>query len=53
MPLIFCGGPVVTANPMPYSKFFDFMIIGDGENVNVAALKVIEKMKNNSKKEIL
>ena len=32
-PLVFAGGPVMTTNPMPYSVFFDFIIIGDGENV--------------------
>ena len=26
-PIIFAGGPVVTANPMPYKDIFDFMII--------------------------
>ena len=27
-PVIFAGGPVVTANPTPYESFFDFFIIG-------------------------
>ncbi len=31
--LVFAGGPVVTTNPMPYVDFFDFFIIGDGEDV--------------------
>ena len=44
MPLVFAGGPVVSANPEPYKEFFDFFIIGDGEDVN---LKVIEICKNN------
>ena len=26
-PLIFAGGPVVTANPEPYKDFFDFFIV--------------------------
>ena len=43
-PLVFAGGPVVTANPEPYKDFFDFFIIGDGEDVNK---KVIEFCKNN------
>lgn len=30
-PVIFAGGPVVTANPEPYKEIFDFMVIGDGE----------------------
>lgn len=47
-PLIFAGGPVVSANPEPYKEFFDFFIIGDGEDVN---LKVIEICKNNQYKD--
>ena len=30
-PLIFAGGPVVTANPEPWAEFFDFIAIGDSE----------------------
>lgn len=47
MPMVFAGGPVVSANPEPYKEFFDFFIIGDGEDVN---LKVIEICKNNQDK---
>ena len=32
-PIIFAGGPVLTTNPRPYESFFDFMILGDGEDV--------------------
>ncbi len=46
-PLIFAGGPVVSANPEPYKDFFDFFIIGDGEDVN---LKVIDICKSNQDK---
>ena len=46
-PLIFAGGPVVSANPEPYKDFFDFFIIGDGEDVNLAAVDIC---KNNSDK---
>lgn len=42
-PLIFAGGPVVSANPEPYTDFFDFIIIGDGEDVN---LQVVNTCKN-------
>src|SRR5574344_1444634 len=34
-PLVFGGGPVLTTNPTPYSDFFDFIIIGDGEKATV------------------
>ena len=30
-PLIIGGGPVVTSNPIPLSKFFDVLFIGDAE----------------------
>ena len=30
-PLIFGGGPVLTANPEPFAAFFDVILIGDGE----------------------
>ncbi len=42
-PLIFAGGPVVTANPEPYKEFFDFFIIGDGEDVNLTAVDICRK----------
>jgi radical SAM family uncharacterized protein/radical SAM-linked protein len=33
LPLIFAGGQTATSNPEPYSDFFDFMVLGDGEEV--------------------
>ena len=30
-PLIFGGGPVLTANPEPFADFFDVILMGDGE----------------------
>lgn len=30
-PLIFGGGPVLTANPEPLADFFDIVLLGDGE----------------------
>jgi radical SAM family uncharacterized protein/radical SAM-linked protein len=32
-PLIFAGGQTATSNPEPYADFFDFMVLGDGEEV--------------------
>ncbi|AFZ26337.1 Fe-S oxidoreductase [Cylindrospermum stagnale PCC 7417] len=32
-PLIFGGGPVLTANPEPFAEFFDVILLGDGENL--------------------
>ncbi len=53
MPIIFCGGPVVTANPIPYRDFFDFMIIGDGENLNTKVVTILADNENLPKPEIL
>lgn len=30
-PIVFGGGPVLTANPEPYAPFFDIVLLGDGE----------------------
>ncbi|NEP58972.1 MAG: radical SAM protein [Symploca sp. SIO2G7] len=32
-PLIFGGGPVLTANPEPFADFFDIVLLGDGEDL--------------------
>lgn len=32
-PLVFAGGLTITANPEPYADLFDFMSIGDGEEM--------------------
>ena len=32
-PLIFAGGQTATSNPEPYADFFDFMALGDGEEL--------------------
>ncbi len=32
-PLIFGGGPVLTANPEPFADFFDVILLGDGEGL--------------------
>ncbi len=49
-PLIFAGGPVITTNPRPYEAFFDFMLLGDGED---SFLEVLEILKNNTRQEAL
>jgi radical SAM superfamily enzyme YgiQ (UPF0313 family) len=30
-PIVFGGGPVLTANPEPFADFFDVVLLGDGE----------------------
>ncbi len=52
-PLIFAGGPVITSNPEPYKEIFDFMIIGDGEDVNLEVIRLCKENKDKSKTEIL
>ncbi len=52
-PLIFAGGPVVSANPEPYKNFFDFFIIGDGEDVNLQAANICRENQDKPKKEVL
>ena len=32
-PLVFAGGQTATSNPEPYAAFFDFMALGDGEEL--------------------
>lgn len=49
-PLVFAGGPVITTNPRPYEAFFDFMLIGDGEE---SFKKILDILKNHSKQEAL
>ncbi len=54
LPIIFAGGPVITTNPEPYKNFFDFMIIGDGEEVFIKILEVLklEKSKTDTLSEL-
>ena len=50
-PLIFAGGPVITTNPEPLKRVFDFMLIGDGENLINTVLDVL--VQNKSKRDTL
>ncbi len=52
-PLIYAGGPVVTANPEPFAKMFDYLELGDAENKSVKITDTVGKMRGASKKEIL
>ena len=44
-PLIFAGGQTATGNPEPYADFFDFMALGDGEELLPEIGLVIEEGK--------
>lgn len=52
-PIVFGGGPVLTANPEPYCEFFDFIIIGDAENIDTSIIDVIKANKHLPKSEVL
>ena len=52
-PIIFAGGPVVTANPEPYKEIFDFVIIGDGDKCNLEVIKLCRENRDKSKDELL
>ena len=44
-PLIFAGGQTATSNPEPYADFFDFIVLGDGEELLPEIGLVIEEGK--------
>ncbi len=44
-PLIFAGGQTATSNPEPYADFFDFVVLGDGEELLPEIGLVIEEGK--------
>jgi len=46
-PLMYAGGPVVSANPEPFAEFFDFIMIGDAEP---HIKEIFETLKNNTDK---
>jgi radical SAM superfamily enzyme YgiQ (UPF0313 family) len=52
-PLVFAGGPVLTGNPEPFADFFDFIIIGDGENSFNEVIKEYKKYRHLSREKIL
>lgn len=52
-PLVFGGGPVLSANPEPFTDFFDFIILGDGEEINIEVIQTCKTNKDKSKYEIL
>ncbi|MBQ8634670.1 radical SAM protein [bacterium] len=43
-PIIFAGGPVLMANPMPFQDFFDFISIGE----KISLKKALDLMKENT-----
>lgn len=53
-PIIMAGGPC-TVNPEPFADFFDCIVIGEGEGVDLALLELVAegKEKGWSKREVL
>jgi len=47
LPLIFAGGQTATSNPEPYADFFDFIALGDGEELLPEIGLVLEEAKLN------
>jgi len=47
IPLIIGGGPVITSNPIPFSRFFDILFIGDSEPNLELFFEVFLEFKNN------
>jgi len=41
-PLVFGGGPVLTANPEPLAPFFDVLLLGDGELLLPAFIDAVQ-----------
>ncbi|MDD5621596.1 MAG: TIGR03960 family B12-binding radical SAM protein [Actinomycetota bacterium] len=47
-PLVCAGGPAIV-NPQPLSRFMDFFVIGDGEEVVISILQRVKKYRENNK----
>ncbi len=48
-PLIFGGGPVLSANPIPFEDFYDFISVGDAKITLDKAFKVLVEKRNETK----
>ncbi|WP_099238616.1 TIGR03960 family B12-binding radical SAM protein [Synechococcus sp. BDU 130192] len=46
-PFIFAGGQTATSNPEPYADFFDFIVLGDGEELLPEVGFILEEAKVN------
>ncbi len=52
-PIVFGGGPVLTANPEPLAPFFDVVLLGDGENLLPAFIDALQAVKDQPRPERL
>ncbi|WP_044305004.1 B12-binding domain-containing radical SAM protein [Richelia intracellularis] len=48
-PLIFGGGPVLTANPEPFADFFDVILLGDGEHLLNNFIDAYKEVRNSNR----
>ncbi|MEO0948993.1 MAG: radical SAM protein, partial [Cyanobacteria bacterium J06641_5] len=48
-PLVFGGGPVLTANPEPFAEFFDVILLGDGEELLDAFVEAYQEVRGGSR----
>lgn len=51
-PLVFAGGPSAS-NPHPVARFFDFMIIGDGEEIIPEVISVYEEGRSLPRRDLI
>jgi len=42
-PLVFAGGPTATSNPLPFDVFYDFIVLGDGEEVLIEVGQCLQR----------
>ncbi len=52
-PLVFAGGPVPMSNPEPFAEFFDFFLIGEGEEMMANLLEAYRKYRDLTDREEL
>jgi radical SAM superfamily enzyme YgiQ (UPF0313 family) len=52
-PIIFGGGPVLTANPEPFADFFDVILLGDGEELLGNFIEAYKQVRHSSRNTIL
>jgi radical SAM superfamily enzyme YgiQ (UPF0313 family) len=45
-PLVFAGGPVPMSNPEPYAAFFDFFVIGEGEDMLPEVMHAYQRLRD-------
>jgi len=48
-PLVFGGGPVLTANPEPFAEFFDVVLLGDGEELIPTLTAAAKRLRGQSR----